>query len=190
MCVLPPLLHQCCCQRPQPLGQLRQMRVALLIALLGQHISGRAKKNVKSGANENACARSSPSTWMVKGAVRLGILMVTAAAADSGALAAHNTPHLFATPTLRCGPHLGLVKFAPPLTVVPGDVRPTMTSGANQLRLRGGALGSGGMVNGDGGLRLTDQASAALQAAVDNARGRGNLEAQILKSTRYSAFIQ
>ena len=115
--------------------------------------------------------------------------MVTAAAANSGALTAHSTPHLFATPSLRCG-HRGLVKFAPPLTVVPGDVRPTMTSGANQLRLRGGALGSGGMVNGDGGLRLTDQASAALQAAVDNARGRGNLEAQILKSTRYSAFIQ
>ncbi len=47
------------------------------------------------------------------------------------------------------------------------------------MRLRGGgALGGGdsGAAGGDGGLRLTDRASAALQAAADNARGRGNLE--------------
>ena len=120
--------------------------------------------------------------------------MVTGAAANSGALTAHSTPHLFATPSLRCG-HRGLVKFAPARTVVPWDVGPTTTSpgttvrgGEKQMRLRGGALGSGGMANGDGGLRLTDQANAALQAAVDNARGRGNLEAQIRKSTRLTLF--
>ena len=121
---------------------------------------------------------------MVKGAEYLGMIMVTAAAATSGALAAHITPHLFATPTLRCG-HRGLVKFAPARTVVPGT---TVRGGEKQMRLRGGALGSGGMANGDGGLRLTDQANAALQAAVDNARGRGNLEAQIRKSTRLTLF--
>ena len=58
---------------------------------------------------------------MVKGAEYLGMIMVTAAAATSGALAAHITPHLFATPTLRYG-HRGLVKFAPARTVVPWDV--------------------------------------------------------------------
>ena len=97
-------------------------------------------------------------------------------------VAASAIPTKKATLPCRCPD----ITYAPNIGYLGGraasaDIQSRPVIVASQLRLRGGALGAGGGKRGrndddGGGLALTERASAAVQAAAEMARGRGNLE--------------